>query len=181
MTSWEEGWRKQRTIHIFSDIDQNTSGQTLQQIVGLAAHSDDPITIQLNTNGGQIHHAFAITQVMAACHVPVHTLALGRVYSAGLIILVTGKKRMALPGTMFMAHDFSVETPPTPYGYVVNARKYEDWIFRRMLDHFSHHTKASKKTIQDLLLSKDYYFDEDEALRMGMIDEVIKTIKIMRE
>ena len=101
-----------RNIYLFSDIDQNLCSQAIQQMYGFTESSQDPITFYINTNGGDVLHAFALIAAMKHCPAPIHTLGLGRVFSAGLLIYVAGAKRFAYPNTLFMAHDFNAGQGP---------------------------------------------------------------------
>lgn len=177
---WQSGWIRQRTIQIFSDIDNNMAQQVVQQIIGFAAHSDDPVSIQINTRGGQVLHALAITQIMEAVSVPVYTLALGQVYSAGVIVLAAGTKRSALFGTNFLVHEFRTGSGDAPYSSVLCHQRCDEWVYQRLLNFFHAHTKLTKDVIKNKFLSQDYYFDETEALSMGLIDKVVSTIEIKR-
>lgn len=174
MATWEDGWRGQRGIRMFSDIDNNLAAQTIEQMYGLAAISSDPISLWLNSPGGEIPHAFAVVQAMKACPAPVTTIALGRVYSAGLIILVAGAERLAFEGTLFMAHEFhNIRQASSPYSTLKSLRTADDWTYSNLVRHFEKHTNLPTDQVRKKLLSVEYYFDEKEALKMGLIDNIV--------
>lgn len=178
MASWEDGWKKQRSIRLFSDIDQNLSGQTIEQMYGLAACSNEPIYLWLNTNGGQVFHALAIVQAMKACPVTIITIAIGRVYSAGLIVMVTGNERLSFPGTMFMGHDFHYDITQGQVAYtdMLRFKKEADWLCERLTKHFLSHTKlTSVEQVKETFLSGENYFDEKTAIQLGVIDRIVET------
>ena len=157
-----------RNIYLFSDIDQNLCGQVIQQMYGFAESSQEPITLYINTNGGDVLHAFALIETMKRCPAPVHTLALGRCFSAGLLVYLAGTRRLAYSCTMFMSHDFISGNGPYQ-----RMRKLGDWLERRIVDHFVRHTNLSVDLIKERLMGAEYYFDEQEALAMGMVDEIL--------
>lgn len=181
MPDFAQGWREQRSIHLFSTIDNNQADQVIKQILGLAAFSKDPIRLWLNCQGGEIPHAMAIVQVMAASPAPVYTIALGRVFSAALFILVTGKKRTAFSRTLFMAHHFFGGQPNTQYENLKASRVAEDWLDKQMLAHYKKYTKSkNEKVLRRLYLGDDFYFNEEEAVTLGCIDSIISKIDVVK-
>ena len=172
--SWTEGWAKQRIITVFSDITNDCARDTISQMWGLAALSDNPITLLLNTPGGEVPHAMAIVQAMKACPAQVKMIAIGRVYSAGVIILVAGATRQAFPNTLFMTHEFhNMRQASTGYKNLKSIRKSDDWTYQHLVKHFERHTQVPILEIKKKLLSTEYYFDENEALEMGIVDSII--------
>jgi len=180
MASWQPGWEQQRIIHIFSTIDQNMSGNVIQQLIGFASLGDDSITIWVNTPGGEVNHTFAIVDVMKNLGVTVNTVGLGRVFSSGLIIISAGEKRYAFPGTLFMGHAFITQEANLPYHETKAGRKAQEWMWESLSNHFEKYTSLNKKEAQKTLLSTSYYFDEHEALKMGLIDKITSKIDIRK-
>lgn len=177
----ENGWYKQRILNIFSEIDNNLAAGIISQIYGLAAESPDPISLLINSGGGQVRHATAIIEAMGACPIPVHTIGIGQVYSAALLILLAGKKRSAFRHTLFMTHQFTSGAGNQPYKDLVGQREAEEWTFQWMKEYFKAHTKVKKwKEVENLFLGNEHYFDEQEALKLGIIDEVIETFPLVK-
>ena len=172
--NWTEGWAKQRIITLFAQITNDAAKDTISQMWGLAAVSGEPVTLLINSPGGEVPHALAIVQAMEACPVEVNTIAMGRVFSGGVIILVAGHVRRAFPRTLFMTHEFQ-NTKEVSAGYrsLKRSRKSDDWTYETLVYHFSHYTKQLVSEVKKKLLSTEYYFDENEALKMGLIDEIV--------
>ena len=174
MSDWQSGWAKQRIITLFAEITNDAARDTISQMWGLAALSQEKICLLLNTPGGEVPHALAIIQAMKACPAPVDTVGIGRVYSAGLLIMIAGRHRRAFPQTLFMAHDFqNIRQVGASYKTLRGLRVADDWTYKALLQHFRDHTNLTIQEIKKKLLSVEYYFDENEALRMGMIDDII--------
>ena len=174
MTNWTEGWAKQRIITLFAQITNDAAKDTISQMWGLAAVSSEPVTLLINSPGGEVPHALAIVQTIEACPVEINTIAMGRVFSGGVIILVAGHVRCAFPRTLFMTHEFQ-NTKEVSAGYrsLKRSRKSDDWTYETLVNHFSHYTKLLVPEVKKKLLSTEYYFDEHEALKIGIIDKVI--------
>lgn len=179
--NWTEGWARQRIITLFAQITNDAARDTISQMWGYAAVSKEPVTLLINSPGGEVPHALAIVQAMKACPVEVNTVAMGRVFSGGVIVLVAGHIRKAFPGTLFMTHEFQ-NTKEAGAGYrsLKRSRKSDDWTYEILVNHFVHYTKLRIPEVKKRLLSTEYYFDEDQALKMGIIDEVVTgELKIM--
>lgn len=170
----EGGWQKQRIIHLFSDCDQNAAYGIISQMYGLAAESDDPITLWLNTNGGEVRHAIAIIDAMNACPVVVNTVAIGKVYSAGLLIYIVGKLRIAFPNTMFMAHQFRSQQMELSRGDSIGRHEAENKTEQWMLEHFKKYTSVPEAKIKRLFMGHERFFDAQQALEFGVADQIIQ-------
>ena len=175
MASWNDGWAQQRSLHIFSDIDQNMVGGTIQQLYGLAALSSEPVTLFINSNGGEVLHAFALIEMVQCCPAPVRAVALGRVFSAALLIYMSVGERLALKNTLFMAHDFT-----TGNSSYTKAQHQGEWLRKRIIALYRTHTKLSDSTmIEHAFLTDDFFFDEQEALGYGIVDSIIDTLPVI--
>mgnify|MGYP001591436973 CR=1 FL=1 len=49
----------------------------------------------------------------------------------------------------------------------------DGWTYENMVGHFHKYTNLSIPQIKQKILSTEYYFDENEALKMGIIDSVL--------
>ena len=170
----EEGWKKQRILWIASDIDQNLQQGIISQIYGLAAESDDPVTLWINTNGGEVRHAIAIIDAMNACPVAVNTVAIGKVYSAGLLIYIVGKLRIAFSHTMFMAHQFKSSSAELSRGDAIGRHEAENKTEQWMLGHFKKYTSVPEAKIKRLFMGHERFFDTHQAIEFGVADQIIQ-------
>mgnify|MGYP001559543605 CR=1 FL=1 len=178
----ENGWQKQRVLGVFSEIDQNLSLGIISQMYGLAAESPERISLLINSSGGQMRHATALIEAMKACPVPIHTIGIGQVYSAALLILIAGKHRSAFRNTLFMGHQFNSGNPgDVAYHDGVGQRRAEDWTFAWMRSHYVAHTKVKRHVeLERIFVGADYYFEENEALRLGVIDTIVDKFPLVQ-
>jgi ATP-dependent Clp protease protease subunit len=67
------------------------------------------LTLIINSPGGEVPAAFALIDIMQGSSIPVHTLGLGQISSAGLLIFMAGKKghRTITPNTSILSHQYS--------------------------------------------------------------------------
>jgi len=97
---------KQRSIVISSDINQALAGEVTIQLLALAADSDDPITIYINSQGGHVESGDTIHDMIRFVRPRVRMVGTGWVASAGALIFVAApiEDRFCLPNTRFLLH-----------------------------------------------------------------------------
>jgi ATP-dependent Clp protease protease subunit len=95
-----------RTIMIFGEIEPRLARDVVEQLLAMAAISDDPITAYLHSPGGHVESADTIHDVLAFIKPRVRFVGTGWVASAGAHIFlgVPKEDRYCLPNTRFMLH-----------------------------------------------------------------------------
>ncbi len=98
-----------REIFIQEEIDEKLGGWINVVFRRLLARSDDPITIWLNTPGGDMESMFAYHDIITSCPAPITVIGFGNVSSAGCLMLACASKpqdnRMVMESTSFMWHE----------------------------------------------------------------------------
>jgi ATP-dependent Clp protease protease subunit len=173
-----------RDILLNGDVCEMSVGYVIEHILELNALDDmnegilkdyerEPITLRINTYGGYLSDMWALIDVIMASETPVITMAMGKIMSAGIPILLAGDKRIGNKHSTYMIHNMTGGA----YGQPDDVRiRYEEM-------------KRSEKMMQEFILSRskfpadkltsiyekkdDYYFSSKEALKYGLIDEVI--------
>ena len=103
-----------RTVTLFSvhtEIDSNESGveaalaaRTIKNLSILESINLDPITIILNTPGGDWYHGMAIYDAIKACKSQVTIKGIAQVMSMGAVIMQAADVRLLYPNAKFMIH-----------------------------------------------------------------------------
>lgn len=136
-----------------------------------------PIKIFIDSPGGDVCALWTTINAIRLSKTPVHTINYCTAYSAAADLLASGHKRYALPGTSVMIHSGSCM-----YGGTVeqaeNMKKHFDKLGKKVTDYFLEHTKVDPKTFKKKAPS-DWYMDEDEALKNGLIDEIVDSLDIL--
>ncbi|NQT06976.1 MAG: ATP-dependent Clp endopeptidase proteolytic subunit ClpP [Candidatus Omnitrophica bacterium] len=169
---------KDRIIFIGTTIDDNVSNLIIAQLLYL--QMDDPdkdIDVYVNTPGGIVTSGLAIYDTMQFIKPDVNTYCVGQAASMGAVLLAAGtkKKRFALPHARIMMHQ--------PWGGVqgaaadINIQAKEIMCLRsRIEDILAKHTGQSMDKIKRDT-DRDYFMSAEEALKYGIVDEVITNIK----
>jgi ATP-dependent Clp protease protease subunit len=135
------------------------------------------ISLYINSPGGSVDDTMAIYDTMRFIGSPVATYCIGRAQSGGAIILAAGTKgrRHALPHAKVMLHQ--------PWGGVTgqaeDIRIQAEEILRakRTINEIlSKHTGLTPDKIAEET-ERDKYMTAEEALKYGLIDDVLKEVE----
>ena len=102
----EEKAFKSRTVLIFGEIDMRLAERVTAQITALAAESDKPIRVIINSPGGHVESGDTIHDMIRFCGPKVKVIGTGWVASAGAHIFLGAHKenRFCMPNTRFLLH-----------------------------------------------------------------------------
>ena len=135
-------------------------------------NAKDPITLLINTDGGDVQEALGIIDYFSSLEVPVNVVARGRANSAGCLILLcaTGTRSASKLCTL-MLHELSSDIGGKMSDIKNSAaftQHLEDEIFRLITTHSTETDEFWRK-----VCSKDYYMTAEQALKLGIIDQII--------
>jgi len=161
------------------DIDTTSTGEVMSFILERNFMQQRPSEIRLiiNSTGGDLTSAMALTDVMEASSIPIWTYGLGCVCSAALIVFITGQKgkRFITKNTSILSHQFSWGMVGKEHELVASVREI-DLTKKRVFDHYKKHTKQSDATIKKYLLpAEDCWLSGNEAVKWGLADNIMKS------
>ena len=132
------------------------------------------LTLVINSPGGSVSAAFALIDVMLTSKIPVNTAAIGSIASCGVLLTMAGKHRTISETCHAMSHQYSWGAAGK-HDDLVASRKAQDMTDALILNHYMKCTKKSKSFIKkNLLPHQDVWLTPDEAVKMGIVDEVQK-------
>jgi len=134
--------------------------------------SKDPITLMINSNGGDVYEALGIIDYIESLSVPVNIIARGRAMSAAALILCCGTGlRAASKSATIMVHEASAEIFGKSADIKANAEhidELEEEVYKMMANKTKQDIEFWKKSCR-----KDYYMTAPKALELGLIDKII--------
>lgn len=134
----------------------------------------EPITLIVNSPGGEVYDGLAIADAINLSKTPINVVVLGKAMSMGLLIAACGHYRTASKNSRFMYHEGSYEASGT--GKVHRNELSEYVKLEKVYDQIL--MEKSKLKTKDLKnaknSSKDWYFDANTALELGIIDEILE-------
>lgn len=169
----EERLFKARTILLYGVINHKVAEVFSARLLALAAESDDPITIYINSQGGHVESGDTIHDMVKFVAPPVRIIGTGWVASAGALIYAAAKRenRLSLPNTRFMLHQPSGGAGGTASDIAIMAKE----IVRmrgRLNEIFARETGQPLERIrQDT--ERDYWMSAQEAKDYGLVGRII--------
>jgi ATP-dependent Clp protease protease subunit len=165
---------KNRIIIIGSDINDSVANSVIAQMLYL--EQDDPdaeISLYINSLGGAIPSGLAIYDTMQFIRPDVSTWCMGMAASMAALLLAGGTagKRYALPHSTMLIHQPIGGT----YGQATDIRIRADEIMRireELNNILAKHTGQPLSKIQEDT-ERDFYMTADQAMKYGLIDEVV--------
>lgn len=139
----------------------------------------------INSPGGSVSSGLAIYDCMQYIVPEVSTLVLGQAASMGSLLLAGGApgKRYCLPHSSIMLHQPSGGYAGTAADIAIHAkeilrvRTQLNKIYER---HLTPKDKEAKKmTVGEIekMMERDYFLDAEEALALGVVDEILASRK----
>lgn len=132
------------------------------------------LTLMITSPGGDLFSAFALIDVMRGSKIPVHTIGLGIIASAGLMTFIAGEPghRTITPNTSILSHQWSAGTWGKEHELIATQRQF-DLTTTRMINHYKKCTKLSEKIIREKLLPpQDVWLSAQEAKEYNLVDQV---------
>jgi len=173
-----------RAMSLYGDLEQERCADVIHSMLYLRETGLDqftgacaPIDFYISTWGGSAADMFAIYDVMRQIKkdCDINTTGLGKVMSAGVLLLAAGTKgkrkigkncRVMIHGVVSGQHGNLLD--------LENEMEEAKWTQKRYVESLAGETKMTKRQIQKLMEKKiNVYFDAKEAVKLGIADEVI--------
>lgn len=132
------------------------------------------LLLMVCSEGGELPTAFALIDVMRSSLIPVKTVGLGEIGSAGLLIFLAGSKgrRVLTPNTSILSHQFSWGSDGKAHELFATIKEFE-LTHRRMIQHYKSCTGLDEDQIRTVLLPPhDVYLTAEEALALNICDSI---------
>ena len=165
---------KDRIVFLGGEIDDVSANLVVAQMLFLEMEDpDQDIMLYINSPGGSISAGMAIYDTMHYVKCEVSTVCVGMAASMGAFLLAAGAKgkRKALPNAEIMIHQPLGGARGQATDIAIQAEQIMR-IKRKMNELLSKHTGQTIKTIEKDV-ERDHYMTADEALKYGLIDEII--------
>ena len=137
------------------------------------------LLLMVCSEGGDMGAAFALIDVMHSSPIPIKTVGLGVIASAGLLIFIAGHKgrRVLTPSTSILSHQFSWSSEGKAHELFATMREFE-LTQARMIAHYEACTGLNSEQIRKHLLPpQDIWLSSEEALALGICDHVSAVTK----
>lgn len=172
--------RDMGVYYLCDEFNQNVARDVVTWIMDSNLQSKRPpnLTLMITSYGGDLAAAFAVIDVMRGSAIPVHTVGLGVIASAGLLTFISGKPghRIITPNTSILSHQWSWGQVGKEHELVATMREFELTTIR-MINHYKKCTGLTEKIVREKLLPpQDVWLSPQEAKKYKLCD-MVKDIK----
>jgi len=174
-----------RVIGLYSSVEDEKIAELTQALLYLnemnrllpEGKEKKPVEFYINTYGGSADDMFAMYDVMQRVmeETEIHTIGVGKVMSAGTLLLAAGTKgkRKIGKSCRVMIHNVaagSFGTLPNLENELEAIKQLQDDYITAMVEN----TKFTRKKLEKLLNEKvNIYLSAEEAVRYGLADEIM--------
>lgn len=167
-----------RIVFLQGPIDDHMANLIVAQLLFL--DSKDPerdVQLFINSPGGVITAGLAIYDTMQYIHADVSTICVGQAASMGTVLLSAGTKgkRLALPNSRIHMH----QPMGGAQGQASDVKIQAEELLKareRITGIFVTHTGQSPERIEKDT-DRDFFMSADQALKYGLVDEIIGSRK----
>ena len=130
-----------------------------------------PIIIYINSDCGCLNSTMNFIDMIKLSKTPVITIAMGKAYSAGGLLLMAGHKRYIFKDTTFLLHDGSTGAFGS-VSKVVDSLEFTQKTEKRMKEFILANTKINED-LYDKNYRRDWFMFSDEIIKYGVADKII--------
>ena len=133
-----------------------------------------PIKIFINSDGGSVDTVLHIIDMINLSKTPVYTIGMGRVYSAGGLLLMAGHKRYIFEHTTCLIHDGSSGVIGS-VGKMLDNLKFTEEMEKRMKKYILSNTRITEEMYKENYRC-DWFMFSDKMIDLGIADEIVTDI-----
>lgn len=164
-----------RTVMICEGIDQTMARRVCNELLALAAESDDDITLFVNSQGGHVEAGDSIHDMIHFIKPTVKVIGTGWVASAGTHIFLAAEKenRLCLPNTRFLIHQPSGGARGQASDIAIQAEEIVK-MRERLAQIIAKQTGQKIERVRDDI-ERDKWMTAEEAIEYGICGRIVET------
>src|SRR5215213_3146838 len=171
-----------RDIYLIGDIEKDSARSVIERLRELANDSRKPITIYMNTAGGNVTDGLAIHDAMRYLvmqGIQITVIVQGMAYSMGSVVLQAASpgRRFAFPHSWIMIHEPAKwagwQSTTAAAQHLDRLKQMQSQIYQILAERSG---KPLRQIIRDTKRT-DFYLDALKAREYGLIDNVLGPIQ----
>lgn len=139
---------------------------------GLKPEDRKPITILINSQGGDLILSFALIDICTNSQTPIRTVCVGTAASAAYLIFLCGDERVAFPNSVLLQHDGAIEISNSS-SKAKDTMRFIDDLDARTKQYVLSHTKMTEEWYDDHYNKEYFMYANDEGRKFGCVDKII--------
>lgn len=166
-----------RTILLFGEIDMDAAQEITRQLLVLAADSDEPIKLIINSPGGHVESGDTIFDMIRFVDAPVKVIGTGWVASAAALVYVAAEKenRYSLPNTRFLLHQPMGGARGQATDIAIEAEEILK-MRRRLNETFARQTGQPVEKVEDDT-DRNFWMSAVDAQAYGLVDKIVESME----
>ena len=168
-------------IYFYSEVHRTkilTLNKTLRkldkELVNRSNTLDTPVPniyLHIQSFGGSVFSAFSTIDYIRNSITPIHSVVEGCAASAATLMSVVAKKRYINAHSYMLIHQLSSGVWGK-YEEIKDDMKNCDRLMKMIKDIYFEYTRIPKKKLEEIL-KHDLWFDAEQCLEYGLVDEII--------
>ncbi len=171
--SFEEKNHYGNTIQLCGDVDDEMYLGFMRHISKIKPYQS--VTIDLNSDGGSWYYGIGIYDRLMLHPGEVTIRVWGHAMSMGSVILQAADRRLMAPSALLMIHDV-IDSIDGSVREIETEVQSLNTIRKLMYNIYASRGKETKIDFWRRKCSKNSYFSAEQALELGLIDEIIDHI-----
>ncbi len=170
-------------IYFYSDVSSDRSLQLIRSLrekdavlrseaISRGVDNPTPLWLHINSYGGSLFTAFSVADQIALLKTPVYSVVEGICASAATLISLSCTKRYILPNSFMLIHQLSSFMWGT-HEQFKDEMEVQNKLMTRLINFYTTRSKAKEDELR-AMLTRDYWMDADEALKLGMVDDILR-------
>ena len=167
-----------RELELCGPVDAESVADIIRGLRHLQkADPATPITLFINSPGGEVQSGLALYDVMSAISCPVRTVCLGLAASMAALLFIAGDTRDMLPHSRVMIHDPLIGGAGVGGSALSVKARANDLMHIRDITAqvIAEHTGMPLERVFELT-ARDTYFEAEEAVAAHLADRVIREL-----
>jgi ATP-dependent Clp protease, protease subunit len=167
-----------RDVYLIGDIEKDTARLCIERLRELAAENNRPITLYLNSAGGNVTDGLALHDAVrhiVSRGIEVTIIVQGMAYSMGSVVLQAASdgRRLSFPHSWIMIHEPAKwagwQSTTAAAQHLERLKQMQDQIYNILS---SRSGKPLRQIIRDTKRT-DFYLDARKAVEYGLIDSIV--------
>jgi ATP-dependent Clp protease protease subunit len=165
---------RERIVFLGSAIDDDVANLVIAQLLHLEGEDQErPISLYINSPGGDVLGLFGIYDAMQFVSAPVHTVCVGQAASAAAVLLAAGTAghRYVLPNARVLIHQphGAAQGQSSDLEIAVTEMVH---LRERIIDILTDRTGQPRDRIKTDM-DRDFILRGDDAVTYGLVDEIL--------
>ncbi len=166
---------RNRVIFFTDDVTPTSMERLISQLLFLESEAPgEPVTLIINSPGGDVESGFAAVDVIEGMTSPLTTVCTGIAASMGAILFLAGSSRIITPHSKLLIHDPSYGAGNLSGVKPLNIKEDLDRLMAvrsELAEYISKRTGQPKDDVLELTKT-DYWMSANKALKFGAATEI---------